>query len=142
MPMYDLRCDACERIEKDVLEPLTAPRRRCGDKTLLAGITMECIGKMQRVWLTGKSHHIVGDEIDVWVKNGLCWDDGSPRHFRSQKELDTVARKKGMENHVVHQGSKESDKSEHTVRWDTMSPVKEEDRLRRWHEHEAELLGK
>ncbi len=132
MPNYDLRCNVCGGVKLDVLQPLHHVQESCG---------AFCPGTYERVWLQGKSHHIVGDEIDVWVKNGLCWDDGSPRHFRSQKELDAVAAKKGMENHVVHQGGKGSDKSEHTVRWDTLSPVKEEDRIKRWHEHEAELLG-
>ena len=46
------------------------------------------------------AHGVVGDEIDVWVKHGLCWDDGSPRHFRSRKEMNEVAASKGMVNMV------------------------------------------
>ncbi len=132
MPNYDKRCNTCGLTQMDVLEPLQAPKVPC---------VANCGGVMERMWIQGKSHHIVGDEIDVWITNGLCYADGSPRHFRSQKELDKVAAEKGMENHVVHQGGKGSDKSPHTVRWDAMSPVKEADRIKRWYEHEAELLG-
>ena len=46
------------------------------------------------------SHGVVGDEIDIWVKHGLCHDDGSPRHFRSRKEMFAVAKEKGMVNMI------------------------------------------
>ena len=46
------------------------------------------------------SHSVVGDEIDVWVKHGLCWPNGDPRHFRSRKEMNAVAASKGMVNMV------------------------------------------
>ena len=76
-----------------------------------------CAGRMARVWLPGKANSVIGDEIDVWVKHGLCHDDGSPRHFTSRAEMAQVAGSKGLENHVVHIGARGSDKSKHTTRW-------------------------
>lgn len=46
------------------------------------------------------SHGVVGDEIDIWVKHGLCHSNGDPRHFRSRKEMAAVAKAKGMVNMV------------------------------------------
>lgn len=46
------------------------------------------------------AHGVVGDEIDIWVKHGLCHDDGSPRHFRSRKDMNAVAKSKNMVNMV------------------------------------------
>lgn len=133
MPNYDKRCTDCGRIERDVMELLNAPPVPC-----LAGET--CAGTMQRVWLPGKASSVKGDEIDVWIKHGMCWPDGSPRHFTSQSHLDREALKAGKTNYVVHQPTKNGDKNPHTVRWDVLpSPISEEDRLRRWHEHEATL---
>lgn len=148
MPTYDVRCDVCQRIERDVLEPIHAPQRPCETAFVLdyegylIPYDIGCPGTLQRVWLPGHANAVKGDEIDVWVRNGLCWPDGSPRHFTSQAHLDRVAAKQDMTNYVVHQPTKEGDRSPHTVRWDCISPVSEKDRLKRWYEHEAELLGK
>lgn len=38
---------------------------------------------------------VIGDEIDVWVKHGLCHEDGSPRRFRSLSELKREAYAQG-----------------------------------------------
>lgn len=46
------------------------------------------------------SHGVVGDEIDIEIRHGLCWDDGTPRRFRSRKEMNDVAKAKGMVNMV------------------------------------------
>ena len=43
---------------------------------------------------------VIGDECDVWIKHGLCHEDGTPRHFRSRKEIAEVAKAKGMVNMV------------------------------------------
>jgi hypothetical protein len=142
MPNYDLRCDACARIQTDVIEPLNAPRPLCNaDAGEVGGIHMQCLGRMQRVWLPGCPASVIGDETDVWIKHGLCHEDGSPQHFTSKAAIAKEAERRGMTNYVVHQPLRSSDKNPNTVRWDTMSPVKEEDRLKRWYEHEASLTS-
>lgn len=83
----------------------------------------------------------VGDEIDVWIKHGLCNEDGSPKHFTSREELNKEAIEKGWTNYVVHQPPPGSDKSKHTVRWVATPTISEEERLKQWYEHEKELQG-
>jgi hypothetical protein len=51
------------------------------------------------------------------ISNGLCNEDGTPRRYDSKTEIRAEAKRRGMENHVVHKGSKGSDKSKHTTRW-------------------------
>lgn len=142
MPNYDKRCNICGFIERDVMEPLHAPLVDCCQHIptgTFDHVATVCPGRMERVWLQGRPNAVKGDEIDVWIQHGMCWPDGSPRHFTSQAHLDRESAKRGMENYVVHQPTKGGDKSPFTVRWDCISPVSEEDRLKRWHEHEAQL---
>jgi len=37
-----------------------------------------------------------GDEIDIWVKNGICNDDGSPKRYRSKSEIRAAAAARGL----------------------------------------------
>lgn len=46
---------------------------------------------------------VVGDEIDIEVRHGLCHDDGTPRRFRSRADMNKVAKSKGMMNFVQHE---------------------------------------
>lgn len=46
------------------------------------------------------SHGVVGDEIDVTIRHGMCWPDGRPRRWRSRKDLAEAAAKAGMVNMV------------------------------------------
>jgi hypothetical protein len=39
---------------------------------------------------------VVGDEIDIQVRHGLCHEDGSPRRFTSMQELRKAAYDKGL----------------------------------------------
>lgn len=38
---------------------------------------------------------VIGDECDVTIRHGLCYDDGTPRRFRSKAEFRAVAKAKG-----------------------------------------------
>ena len=67
--------------------------------------------------IPGHTNSVIGDEIDVEVKHALCWEDGTPRRFRSRAELNRVAKEKGYINYVQHVPKPGSDKSPHTVRW-------------------------
>lgn len=106
MRIIDLKCATCERIQLDHLE-------RDEDKS-----RPDCCGTaMERVFLPTQRNNVIGDEIDVEIRNGLCMPDGSPRRFRSRTELRKAEQKAGMLNYVQHVGGKGSDKSTHTRRW-------------------------
>lgn len=105
MPMYDRKCLSCEKVVVDCWESFSAPDPTC-----------ECGGIQERKIMPTRRAGI-GDEIDVTIKNGLCNPDGSPRRYTSRAELRREEQRRGMENHVVHIGSRGSDKSKHTVRW-------------------------
>lgn len=108
MPMYDLRCNFCGQVHKDALQPITAVQPNCH---LCVG------GVMERVWLPGNANNVIGDECDVELKHGLCNPDGTPRRYTSKEDIRRAAKAKGMENYVVHQPERGSDKSKHTTRW-------------------------
>jgi hypothetical protein len=103
--MYDLKCDGCERVDIDVLEPVSAPRRTC-----------ECGGTLWRTWAT-KPPAAIGDECDVTIEHGLCHENGTPRRFTSKSEIARAAKAAGLMNYVRHVGERGSDKSPMTSRW-------------------------
>jgi hypothetical protein len=106
MPMYDYRCE-CGEQKIDVLAPISQKEIPC-----------VCGKQMQRTWLT-RFPSVIGDEIDIEIKHGLCWDDGTPRRFRSKQELARATKEAGLVNRVEHVGSPGSDKNKqgHTTRW-------------------------
>jgi hypothetical protein len=66
----------------------------------------------------GKSNlYTVNDDCDVLVRHGICNEDGSPRRYTKKSDMTKEARRRGLENHVVHQGGKGSDKSKHSQRF-------------------------
>lgn len=48
-----------------------------------------------------RAHGVVGDEIDIEIRHGLCNPDGSPRRFRSRTDIKRVASRRGMMNYVA-----------------------------------------
>lgn len=42
-----------------------------------------------------KAHAVIGDEIDVTMRDGVCHADGTPRRFRSRTELRDAERATG-----------------------------------------------
>lgn len=105
MPMFDRLCDQCSAEKFDVLEPSVTPDPVCA-----------CGGRLRRAWLS-KPPAAIGDECDVWIKHGLCNEDGSPRRYRHKSEIAFEAKARGMMNYVRHVGTKGGDKSKHTTRW-------------------------
>lgn len=58
----------------------------------------------------------------------------------SEQERQSIMKARGLRDCTAHDPIPGTDKSPHTMRFDgLLSPVSEVDRLRRWHEHEAEL---
>lgn len=108
MRLIDLKCPKCERIQLDHLErDVETPRPVCCDQP------------MERVFLPTNRGQVIGDECDVWIKNGkgMINDDGSPKHYTSKTRLKEAAEKAGWTNYVVHRGTKGGDKSKFTDRW-------------------------
>lgn len=107
---FDYQCETCGHQRLDVLMEQDRTTRPCDREG--------CAGTMVRVWLPNThGATVIGDEIDVTIKNGLCNEDGTPRRFRSRTELRAAERERGLSNHVVHIGTKGGDKSKHTTRW-------------------------
>jgi hypothetical protein len=106
MPMYDRRCNKCEKVSLDCWEPIDTPDMSC-----------ECTGTLERVYLPTNRGQVIGDEIDVTIKHALCWPNGEPRRFRSRTELKKAEQAAGYTNYVVHQGTKHGDRSKHTTKW-------------------------
>ena len=107
MPMYDyIAEDGCQLI--DVWEPIgSTVIHRC-DHDLT----------MRRAWVS-KPPAVIGDDIPggVEIKHGLCNRDGTPHRYYSKSEMAKEAKKRGLENYVVHQPEKGSDRSKNTQRW-------------------------
>lgn len=107
---FDYQCDTCGHTHIDVIaeqDQKTFPCEKEG-----------CAGTMFRTWgLMTASSPVHGDECDVWVRNGLCNSDGSPRHFTSRKDLRQEAAKRGLVNHVEHMPGRGTDKSRNTQRF-------------------------
>lgn len=63
------------------------------------------------------SYNAVGDECDVWVRHGICNEDGTPRHYTSKEAMRKEAIRQNVTNMVRHVGEQGSDKAKHTTRW-------------------------
>lgn len=63
------------------------------------------------------TYNAVGDECDVWIRHGICNDDGTPKHYTSKQEIKRAAEKAGLINMVRHVGERGTDKAKHTTRW-------------------------
>jgi len=85
---------------------------------LTAPVLCRCGGETERAWLS-KAPCVVGDEIDITIKHGLCSPEGEPVRYRSKAEMRRVAKERGLVNRVEHRGSSGSDKNRHhhTTRW-------------------------
>ena len=109
MPVYDRKCVSCDVVLLDKYEPYALPESppcpSCGAAT-------------ERVWFSvGRAPTVIGDECDVWIKHGICEENGEPRHFTSKAEIARVAKEKGLRNRVEHLGTPHGDRSPHTSRW-------------------------
>jgi hypothetical protein len=84
---------------------------KCGSDATVVGIVIHEETKQlwcrtcQSEWRghANPAHCVIGDEIDIEIKHGLCHADGSPRRVRSREDLKRLAEKKGMTNYVQHE---------------------------------------
>ena len=105
MPLYDRLCSVCQTRQLDLYEPVHTPDPVCA-----------CGGTLSRAWLTTPAS-VIGDACDVWIKHGICNEDGTPRHYTSKADMRREAERRGVTNVVRHVGRPGSDKSPHTSRW-------------------------
>lgn len=65
------------------------------------------------------SFNVQDDSIPggIWIKHGLCNEDGTPKRYDSKSEIRRAEKEKGWTNVVTHVGLPGSDKSPHTRRW-------------------------
>lgn len=110
MPMYDRLCSNpyCNTEMIDCFEPVNTtdvPCKKCGKPT-------------NRVWIS-KPPAVVPDEIPggIWIRHGVCNEDGTPRKYYSKSEILAEAKRRGLENVVRHVGEHGSDKAKATTRW-------------------------
>lgn len=101
--MYDLTCPNNHK-QRDLYLKLgeRPPCPECGEPT-------------ETLWDSPSS--VIGDECDVWIRHGVCNEDGSPRRYTSKAEIVKEAKKRGLEQFVRHAPEPGSDKSPHTSRW-------------------------
>lgn len=108
MPMYDRICPNKHEMI-DCWEPITIPEVAC----------KECGEPTERAWLS-KPAAVIGDDIPggVWMRHGVCNEDGSPRKYYSKSEIAAEAKRRGLVNYVEHRPLPGSDKSKHTTKWE------------------------
>lgn len=107
MPMYDRVCpDGHTMI--DCWEKIDTTDVPCN----------ECHKMTERTWLS-KPANVIGDDIPggIWIRHGLCNEDGSPRKYYSKSEIATEAKKRDLVQAIRHAPEPGSDKSKHTTRW-------------------------
>lgn len=143
--MIDTKCEACGKVVKDtLLDPKAIPACECG------GVREHVL------WVFAKSHGIetdtaivVDDNIPggIMIEHGICNADGTPRRYDSKTEIRVAAKAAGWvwggDDGTRHIGVRGSDKSPHTQRFIGvpygLTPELEAERVRAWHEHEAQL---
>lgn len=126
MPFYDLVCpQGHEQLDRLLKLGERPPCPTCGEAT-------------KTLWRNVNG--VIGDDIPggLEIRHGLVNPDGSPRKFYSYSDIRKAEREAGLENLVRHAPGKGTDKSPFTVRWVSI-PLDEEARIKRWHEHEAEI---
>ncbi len=104
MPVYDFKGITCGHVfERYARYDEAVPCPECG------GVT-------EHVWIPG-TRHVIGDECDQTIANGLCNADGTPRRFTSKAEIKKEAKRRGLTQFVQHTTKPGTDKSKWTSRW-------------------------
>lgn len=101
------QCEPCGRKIKQLCWDYDAPPA-----------CVECAAQMTHdAPPANAAHTVIGDECDVWVRHGLCHEDGSPKRFTSKQAMREEARAKGLEPAVRHTPLPGTDKNPHTQRF-------------------------
>lgn len=132
MPFFDVKCkDQCGYEAEDVWASTFDKRPLC-----------QCGGETETVWKPNR-RAVIQDSIEggVLIYNGICHEDGSPKRYYSHSEIRSAAEAKGLTpTGNMHVPMKGTDKAfnGYTTRWCLPSPISEEERLKHWHETEAQ----
>jgi hypothetical protein len=110
-----MKCGTCGRELIDVFAKVEERQRLCGTPVQACGGEIPCPGIMERMWMT-KPPAVIGDEIDITIRHGLCSEDGTPRRYTSKSEIAREAKRRNLYNRVEHRGAKGGDKSKFTTR--------------------------
>jgi hypothetical protein len=137
--MIDAQCDRCGHQRLDFLikgDGYIAPCEQCG-------------GSLTRTHIDGfrPANAVSPDDIPggVWIKHGICNEDGTPKKYYSRSSMKAAADARGLVNYVTHETDNVigTDKNKFTTRWVGLPPgltQEEEDaRRRHWHEDEQRL---
>lgn len=106
MPLYDLQCNGCNKewVRYSSIADRNLPCEECNSE----------------VTQLFKASAVIGDDIPggIWIKNGICNEDGTPRKYYSKSEIAAEAARRGLVNMVRHvPDSRSGDKSRHTTKW-------------------------
>ena len=105
MPFYDLVC-AQGHKQYDLYLKL-GERPPCP----------ECNEPTETLW--ERSSNVNGDECDIWIRHGICHEDGSPKRYYSKSQIIKDAKAKGyvIDDQHITDPKTGSDKNPHTKRW-------------------------
>lgn len=124
MKQIDTECPKCKHVVIDVLL-----REKGADGEYLMPTCREqvsydpaqglCGTQVRRVYLPCSSASVHGDDIPggMWIRNGICNPDGSPRRYDTFSSMRQEAKARGLVNYVEHKGTKGGDRSTHTQRF-------------------------
>lgn len=132
MKQIDTECPKCKHVVIDVLL-----REKGADGEYLMPTCQElyhydaahgtmtlpkpvpCGTQVRRVYLPCSSASVHGDDIPggMWIRNGICNPDGSPRRYDTFSSMRQEAKARGLVNYVEHKGTKGGDRSTHTQRF-------------------------
>lgn len=105
MPLYDLICQN-KHVQRDLLLKIgeRPPCPECGTAT-------------ETLW--DSAPNVIGDDIPggVWIRHGVCNEDGTPRKYYTKSAIAAEAKRRGLTQAVRHVGVPGSDKSPRTTRW-------------------------
>lgn len=78
-----------------------------------------CKADVQHGYASNKAACVIQDSIEggVYIRHGICNEDGSPRRYDSHSDMKREAKARGLLNLVEHVPPKGSDKSIHTSKW-------------------------
>lgn len=105
MPFFDLTCaNNHEQIDVFLKVGERPPCPECGEPT-------------ETLWRT--TAQVIDDSIPggIWIRNGLCNEDNTPRRYDSHSEIAKEAKRRGLVNWVDHVTPQGTDKAKHTTKW-------------------------
>lgn len=78
---------------------------------------IECGSPTTRLFLPDGTADPHGDECDVWIRHGICHENGDPKHYTSKSEMAKEAKRRGVVPMVRHIGRRGGDRNPHTQRF-------------------------